>query len=308
MGRPVDWKPPPGVDANTIIRLCIRASAAIFGIGGIKYESRCFRTGIVTDGMELVGPTIKMLLKVGLHFDQTDIENGIRAEVHENELYTAAVRQQAANKGKSTNELLIDSAYCLRTILAHTLVRCRQHKKVVGDPSKVCQKTHPAWLRELYPMVEQYEWDESPVKPAKSKCSFVLFRGSTMKNDNDDDDDDGRAEPEDAGGAGEPEKEDKVVFEGFDLGENKGMKRFASGTAEHACKHQPNPASGFIQAVFRDGTYFIRIPCFVFFTLPKYMLHFFQIPTCSFHCFGFYFSFFQISICSLSTFSFFSLC
>ena len=107
MGRPRDWKPPPGTDAVTILGPCIRACAEIIGISGIKYESRDFRTGVDTNAMELLSPTIKKLLIVGLHFDQNDIEQAIKVEVHQNELYKAAVRQQAANAGKGENELSV---------------------------------------------------------------------------------------------------------------------------------------------------------------------------------------------------------
>ena len=180
MGRPRDWKPPPGTDAVAIIGPAIRASSELIGITGIKYESRDFRTGVDTDAMQLVSPTIKQLLGIGLHFDQGDIETAIKVEVHQKEAYTAAVRQQCANHGKSENELLFDSAYCLRTILAHTIMRFKQHEKFLAtatEASRVCEKTNPAWLRELYPLVKQHDWeDPSPMKPKKKK-PFIFSVG-----------------------------------------------------------------------------------------------------------------------------------
>ena len=89
-------------------------------------------------------------------------------------------------------------------------------------------------------------------------------------DDDDDDDDDGAADatadkfvsPDGAaeesaacGAATEAEDEsaETIVWEGFDLGENKGMKRFSSGRKEHAITHKPSNVHGFIQAVSSDG-------------------------------------------------------
>ena len=153
MGRPKDWKPPVGTAAVTLIGPAIRLSAEIFGIGGLSYESRDFRTGVDVDKMQLVASTVEKLFDLGLHFDQQDIEDGIKSEVHSNELYKAAVRNQAATKGKSETELLFDQAYGLRTILAHANLRHKQHEKFVQSKAtdkRLCEKTHPAWLRSIY--------------------------------------------------------------------------------------------------------------------------------------------------------------
>ena len=69
MGRPRDWKPPHGTEAVTILGPAMRASSEIIGISGIRYEPRCFRTGIDAAAMQLLSPTIKQLLVIGLHFD-----------------------------------------------------------------------------------------------------------------------------------------------------------------------------------------------------------------------------------------------
>ena len=89
--------------------------------------------------------------------------------------------------------------------------------------------------------------DESP--PKRRKCSFILYRGHTGGDEDDDDDD---AEGDDQGG--EDPNDLKIVFEGYDAENNKGVKRYASGRKELAVLHKRSDATGFITAHFADGS------------------------------------------------------
>ena len=252
-----------GEEATKYLGPCIAKCAEVLGIRGICYESRNFKTGVDASAMRPIAPTLHALLEISLHFMQEDVEAAIDAEVYTHELYQASMKLLCATAGKSHKEFLWDQAYGLRTCLAHVVVRAKQFlKSQEASSGPVDEKMHPEWLRAMYPTVELHlangEEQDTPTKeqPPAATCPFLLFRGVVEAK---------RLMAEESGDSDEEEDEvddpndTRMVFEGFDAGIHKAIRRYGSGRVQVAIDYNP-AENGFLTAVFPDGEWGSEIP------------------------------------------------
>ena len=250
-----------GEEATKYLGPCVQKCAEVFGIRGIVYESRNFKTGIDVSAMRPIGPTLHALLEISMHFMQEDIEAALD-EVYGNELYQASMKLLCATAGKSHKEFLWDQAYALRTCLAHVVCRAKQWLKSKEASAPLDEKMHPEWLRAMYPTVELHlangEEHDTPTKeqPPAATCPFLLWRGVVEAK---------RREAEESGDSDEDEEEPedpndtRMVFEGFDAGSHKAIRRYGSGRVQVAIGYKPGE-NGFLTAIFPDGEWGSEIP------------------------------------------------
>ena len=213
--------------------------------------------------------TIQAGIPYSIVFSHEHIEEWVM-DVHNDELYQASLGRVCANRQMTEKELVKDTAVAIRVMYAHVRERCKQYLIWKAKPGRfvrdVDEDVHPAWMRDLYGMLESTVLDENAsIEPVvRFQCKFVHFQAEvddyrrwqgidSAADDLDDDD-----QPENVESEGDqPEKvgdqPEKVVYEGWDSYSHMALRRYCSGRIKKYDHYEKNESTGFIDAVFKDG-------------------------------------------------------
>ena len=263
MVRPRNWAPPDGEEASESIFPALNGIRKHVGIKGIDYKSRNGKTNIDVSGLVQIKEglaglcTIQAGIPYSIVFSHEHIEEWV-LDVHNDELYKASLTYVAAERQLSEKELVADTACVIRVMYAHVRERCKQYLIWKAKPGSfvrdVNEDVHPAWMRELYGMLEpSTALDENAsIEPViRLSCKFVHFQAEVNEYR--------RCQGIDSEAEDLDDQPEKVVYEGWDFYSYMALRRYCSGRIEEYDHYEKNESTGFIDAVFKDGKIALEI-------------------------------------------------